>query len=129
MRLLSLWFAAVLCMTAGLVAQTRDQTRQSPSECEDTVTTAAMRSCESVRYETAQRELRVAYQELMEHLDASQKEKLRTTQDAWLRYRDANADFQASLAKGGTLAPLIKISSLTEMTTARTVELRKEAMP
>jgi len=129
MRLLSLILAAVLCMAAGLVAQTRNQVPQIPKECEDTVTTADMRSCESARYETAQRELRVAYQELMEHLDAGRKEKLRTAQDAWLRYRDANADFQASLAKGGTLAPLIKISSLTEMTRARTIELKKEAMP
>lgn len=128
MRLLSLRLAGVLCLTAGLAAQTRDQVPQKPKECEDTVTTADMRSCESVRYETAQRELRIAYQELMDQLDASQKEKLRVTQDAWLRYRDANADFQASLAKGGTLAPLIKIGSLTEMTEARTIELKKEGM-
>jgi len=59
-------------------------------------------------------------------LDNGQKEKLRLAQDAWLRFREANADFQASIAEGGTLAPLLKMSSLADMTGARAAELRKE---
>lgn len=87
-----------------------------------------MRTCEASRYATAQQELNAAYQGLMEHLDQGQKEKLRMTQRAWLRFRDANADFQASIVQGGTLAPLVRISSLTEMTKARAQELKKEAL-
>ena len=65
----------------------------------------------------------------MKHLDGEQKQKLRITQRAWLRFRGANANFQASLVRGGTLAPLVRIGSLTEMTKARTEELKKEALP
>jgi uncharacterized protein YecT (DUF1311 family) len=120
---------AFVCLTAELLAQTPNQFRPSASECENAVTTAAMRNCEATRYATAQQELNATYQRLMGRLDSGQKEKLRLTQRAWLRFREANADFQASLAQGGTLAPLMRISSLTEMTKARALELKKEALP
>jgi uncharacterized protein YecT (DUF1311 family) len=129
MKFPSLRLVVFVCATVGLLAQTPKQPGQSAGECENAVTTAAMRTCEASRYETAQQELDLAYQGLMEHLDDGQKQKLRTSQRAWLRFRDANADFQASLVQGGTLAPLVRIGSLTEMTKARTEELKKEALP
>jgi uncharacterized protein YecT (DUF1311 family) len=63
-------------------------------------TTAAVRTCEASRYATAQQELDAADRALMEHLYRGQKMKLRTAQQVWLRFRDANADFQASLLQG-----------------------------
>ena len=83
-----------------------------------------MRACENERYEAAQRELNSAYQGLLQQLDSTKKLKLRQSQRAWLRFRDANAAFQASIVEGGTLAPLIKIASLTEMTNARAADLK-----
>lgn len=118
-----------VCTTAGLLAQTPGPSGQGSGECASAVTTAAMRNCEESRYATEQQELDSAYQDLMKHLDGGQKQKLRKTQRAWLRFRDANADFQASLMEGGTLAPLVRIGSLTEMTKARAQELKKEALP
>jgi uncharacterized protein YecT (DUF1311 family) len=118
-----------VCTTAGLLAQTPEPSRQGAAECADAVTTAAMRNREESRYATEQQELDSAYQYLMKHLDGGQKQKLRITQRAWLHFRDANADFQASLVQGGTLAPLVRIGSLMEMTRARAQELKKEALP
>jgi len=66
---------------------------------------------------------------LSKELNAGPREKLRVAQNAWVRFRDANADFQASLAEGGTMAPLLRIGTLVEMTEARTEELRKEPAP
>ena len=129
MRFPSLRLIAFICIAAALFAQAPKQTAENTAECENAVTTAAMRTCEASRYAAAQRELDAAYQSLMDHVDSGQKVKLRTTQRAWLRFRDTNSDFQASLVQGGTLAPLIRISSLTEMTKARTEELRKQAQP
>ena len=129
MKFPSLRLVLFVCTTVGLLAQTPKQAGQSAGECENADTTAAMRTCEASRYATAQQELDSAYQGLREHLDTGQREKLRLTQRAWLRFRDANADFQASLVQGGTLAPLVRIGSLTEMTKARTQELKKEAEP
>lgn len=88
-----------------------------------------MRICENGRYEAAQRELNSAYQNLLSHLDIGQKEKLRLAQRAWLRYRTANADFQAGLFQGATVSPLIRVATLTQMTNARTSELKKALNP
>lgn len=101
------------------------QTAESGTGCENATTTAAMRSCENARYEKAQRELNTIYQQLMAELNAAQKTKLRRAQRVWLRYREAHADFEASAAEGGTLEPLLKISTLADMTEARAAELRK----
>jgi len=84
-----------------------------------------MRACENARYELVQHELNAAYQSLLRHLDSRQRQKLRTAQNAWIRFRDANTAFESSLAQAGTLAPIIRIGSLTEMTKARVAELKK----
>jgi uncharacterized protein YecT (DUF1311 family) len=124
---------AVLCITAGitagLFAQNAAPANQADNDCQDAATTSAMRACENTRYDAAQRELNSAYQSLLQHLEYSQKQKLRAAQRAWLHFRDTNAEFQASLAQGGTLAPLIKIGTLTEMTQARASELKKATLP
>jgi uncharacterized protein YecT (DUF1311 family) len=118
-----------VCMAAGVVAQTSKPAEQNAERCENAFTTAAMRTCEASRYATAQQELDAAYQNLMSHINREQKVELRKAQDAWIRFRDASADFQASLLEGGTSAPLVRIGSLTDMTRARALELKKEAPP
>lgn len=127
MGIRSLMKAVTLALLAGgLLAQTGVQSKQAAGECESATTTAAMRTCENARYQAAQRELSEAYESLMKRLDNGQREKLRLAQQAWVRFRDADADFQASTAEGGTLAPLIKISALANMTGTRAVDLRKQ---
>jgi uncharacterized protein YecT (DUF1311 family) len=121
--------AVLICAIAGLSAQAPKQSGQGAGGCENAVTTAAMRTCEESRYTTANRELDKAYQGLMDHLDTGQKQKLRIAQQAWLRFRDANADFESSRVEGGTLAPLLRLGTLTEMTIARTAELKKDTLP
>jgi len=124
----SLSLAAFVLMVAGLSAQTTNQTGQSQSagECDNT---ADMRSREASRYGIAQREFNAAYQNLMGHLDSGQKEKLRLAQRAWIRSRDANVNLPASPVQGGTVAPLVRISVLTDMTKARTLELDQKTPP
>ena len=125
--------AALLCVVASLAAALHSQKDPAAgftdNDCRQAVTTSAMRACEDARYETAQRELNSAYQSLLQHLDNSRKQKLHAAQRAWLQFRDANAEFQASLAQGGTLAPLLKITCMAEMTEARISELKKASLP
>jgi len=125
-----LLYAMVLVLAAGSVlGQTRDLNSPSAADCSQATTTAAMRTCQNTRYEAAQHNLETVYQSLLKQLDSAGKEKLRRAQRAWLRFRDANADFQASAAQGGTLAPLVRITVLTDMTNARTAELQKQTSP
>ncbi len=98
---------------------------QDEPPCGSAKTTADMRSCENIRYQKAQQDLNAVYEKLLNKLDAIGKAKLRAAQAAWLQFRKANADFSADAARGGTMAPLIAITVLTEMTQARTADLKK----
>jgi uncharacterized protein YecT (DUF1311 family) len=128
LRPMALVFVTLL-ITIGGFAQETSPTAPTGNNCTDAVTTSAMRVCEKARYDAAQRELNAAYQTLLQHLDSEQKQKLRAAQRAWIRFRDTNAEFESSLAQGGTLAPLIRIGSLTEMTRNRVSELKKATLP
>ena len=123
-----LTFTLAVPRSGGVLLQKPARSVESGGDCQNATSTAAMRACENARYEKADRELNVVYQKLIKELEAGPREKLRVAQNAWLRFRDANSDFQASLAEGGTMAPLLKISTLAEMTEARTEELRKAPM-
>lgn len=75
-------------------------------------------------YKKSDQEMNVAYKKLMTTLDADQKAQLKISQNAWLKFRDAEADFLSSKAKGGTIWPTIHGSHLTQITQERTRELR-----
>ncbi len=120
---------ALLATFGDLPVHAAGQTRQEALPCNSETTTAGMRNCENLRYEQAQKALDSVYALLMKQLDAGGKEKLHAAQSAWLQFRRADADFQAQVAEGGTLAPLIKITVMADLTEARTTELRKSLQP
>ena len=88
-----------------------------------------MRNCENLRYQRAKQALNSVYAELMKQLDATGKEKLRSVQSAWLQFRQAEADFEADMVREGTLAPLVRVTVMADMTEARTRELKKSLRP
>lgn len=95
--------------------------------CNNATTTAAMQDCESARYTQANQKLNAVYARLMKTLNPSRREKLRLAELAWIQFRDKNAAFMATAAEGGTLAPLIQLTTSTDMTAARAAELEKLA--
>jgi uncharacterized protein YecT (DUF1311 family) len=111
-----------LLATPGLFAA-------DPAGCDNATTTAAMQNCESARYRQANQKLNTVYAQLMKKLSPSQREKLRLAEQAWIQFRDKNAAFMATAAEGGTLAPLIQLTTSTAMTAARAAELEKFAQP
>jgi uncharacterized protein YecT (DUF1311 family) len=67
--------------------------------------------------------------QLEKSLDAIGNQRLKDVQAAWVKFRDANADFIADSARDGTLAPLLRESALADMTEARSKELKKVLRP
>jgi uncharacterized protein YecT (DUF1311 family) len=123
-RILTPVLLALFCMVgASLLHAAVPIDQETP--CSSATTTAAMRECENLRYEKAHQDLDLAYTKLMNKLDSTGKEKLKAAQDAWLLFRQAEAEFEANGASGGTLYPLIKITVFADMTVARAAELRK----
>jgi uncharacterized protein YecT (DUF1311 family) len=120
---------ALCCMSAIAIASADVQrTDASPGpECDNAQTTAAMRACENARYKQADQKMNAAYRSLMSKLGESGRAKLRRAQQAWIKFRDAEADFQADAAGGGTLAPLIRTSVLADLTESRWGQLSKQA--
>src|SRR5262249_28339619 len=93
--------------------------------CENARSTAAMRECEVARLKRAEEGMEAAYRKLLAKLDARGQAKLRAAQDAWLRFRSAEAEYQADEARDGTLAPLIAASVQADLTEARRKELER----
>jgi uncharacterized protein YecT (DUF1311 family) len=105
------------------------QSEKEGAPCGSETTTAAMLNCENLRYQRAQQALESVYADLMKQLDETGKAKLRTVQSAWVRFRRTDSDFEADIAREGTLAPLIRVTVLADMTEARTRELKKSLRP
>jgi len=105
------------------------QSEKEGAPCGSETTTAAMLNCENLRYQRAQQALESVYADLMKQLDETGKAKLRTVQSAWVRFRRTDSDFEADIVREGTLAPLIRVTVLADMTEARTRELKKSLRP
>lgn len=122
----------LLVAVAVLCACTSSSLAQTPSrqpDCGNATTTAAMRECAGMRYDKAEQQLKAVRAQLSQKLDEAGKAKLQAAQAAWVQFRKANAEFQADLARGGTLAPLIQITVMADMTEARVAELKKALKP
>jgi uncharacterized protein YecT (DUF1311 family) len=102
---------------------------QGQSDCADATTTAQMQGCENTRYQAASQDLADVLAQLNRKLDLIGRERLSKAQVAWILFRDTNADFMADVARGGTLAPVIRKTVLADMTEARTKELKKSLLP
>jgi uncharacterized protein YecT (DUF1311 family) len=119
MKLLSV--ALLICAAGpfGPKAQIRD-----PCKGE---TTADMKQCAARNFKKADDELNKVYRELMSKLaDEGHKASLKTAQQAWLKYRDSNCDFEAYLNRGGTIYSVVVSDCMTTMTASRTKEMKEE---
>lgn len=108
---------------SGAVPQTASAGAGLP--CSNATTTAQMLGCENDRLNKANAELNRVYGQLMQAQDAAGKRQLRAAEAAWIRFRDADANFRANAASGGTLAPLLRTTSLADATETRAAELTK----
>jgi uncharacterized protein YecT (DUF1311 family) len=116
-----------LACALGAPGQAPAQPATERAVCADARSTAAMRACENDRLKRAEAGMDEAYRTLSSKLDARAQAKLGAAQEAWRRYRAAEAEYQADAARGGTLAPLIATSVQADMTEARRKELERAA--
>jgi uncharacterized protein YecT (DUF1311 family) len=109
-----------------MAASASAQCGQAPDPCANAQTTVEMRNCAGKEYKKADAELNSVYKQLMSKLtDEGHKAALKTAQQAWIKYRDANCEFEAYLNRGGTIYPVVYTGCLSAMTMNRTKELRE----
>ena len=111
----------------GVPVQALGQAAAQDAACNNAQSTAAMRECEAGRFKRADAAMNAAYRSLSARLDAGGQAKLRAAQQAWIKFRDAEADYQANAERGGTLAPLIATSVRADLTESRRKDLEKAA--
>lgn len=95
-------------------------------DCENPLTTVDMISCADLDYQRADKELNQVYVEMRSHLDETARKLLQDSQRAWIAYRDAECKRARDEARGGTLAPVLQISCLAELTEQRIGDLKGE---
>ena len=76
-------------------------------------------------FEKADKELNQIYAKVQAKLDKEGKEKLKAAQRAWMSFRDAQADLDADLMRGGSAAPMLNAGSKTQTTKKRVEELKE----
>jgi uncharacterized protein YecT (DUF1311 family) len=80
---------------------------------------------EYARFEKADANLNKIYVQLLAKLDAEGKAKLRAAQRAWVIFRDAQADLEADLMRGGSAASLLHSGSMKVNTERRIADLKQ----
>ena len=74
-------------------------------------------------YQREDLELNIAYRKLMARLNDSSKDRLKTAQLAWLKFRDLQCEFERGTRDGESLQKIQHKSCLTTATRKRTGEL------
>ncbi|WP_348684923.1 lysozyme inhibitor LprI family protein [Aeromonas bestiarum] len=96
---------------------------QADQDCTAPVTQADMNICAFQDYQRADAKINTAYKKLAATLDKEQLGRLKTAQRAWITFRDAQCRYEAGVYEGGTIAPLVHSSCLTNLTEQRTKDL------
>lgn len=82
--------------------------------------------CSLKKLAQADTELNRTYRQLVPRLgDKKWETKLRTAQQAWIKYRDANCDYVSEFSGGGSAVTFEYNFCMADMTTARTKELQE----
>ena len=121
----------VAFLSAGTGAVTFAKTPANPSasliaqnpNCNNPQTQSAMNVCAGLSYQQADKNLNQVYRRLIPTLGATQRQKLVTAQQAWIKFRDTSCAFEKSQFEGGTIAPMIYSNCLADLTKQRTKQL------
>ena len=93
-------------------------------------TQAEMNAQSGADYKKADARLNETWKKAAKALSADKGRfaKLKTAQKAWLTFRDAACEFEASEVEGGTMEPAVRVGCLTRLTEQRTKDLEAAAV-
>ena len=91
--------------------------------CGDQPNTMATVDCVQAKTKAWDRRLNTAYKDLMQRIDAGQRDPLKAAQRLWIQFRDANCRFYG--LQEGTIRQIQAAECLRAMTQDRALELEK----
>ena len=86
--------------------------------------TSEMKQAKQGEFELLDKKLNEVFDRVLANQDEPGKTKLKTAQNAWIKFRDAEAEFAAHSEAEGTAAPLVYIQSQIEQTKLRLEQLK-----
>lgn len=92
--------------------------------CADAQTTAETNECVTKKFEDADKELNMAYKDVMARLDEKKKANLKNEQRTWIKQKETKCKEEAKEVEGGTIWTSVYYGCLTEMTKQRTQQLK-----
>ncbi len=122
MRRIALCALLAPLLLSAASAKTQKQRQAQP--CGEFSTQAEASACAHREYQAADAELNQVYRRLSAKLDAEALEHLKKAETAWIKYRDADCEYEDSFYAGGTMRPMITYFCMARVTKARTAELR-----
>lgn len=114
-----------LLLAALLLAGTPALLAAQQDACAEPRTQTDMNVCAARDYARADSLLNVRYQTLVRTMPATQLQRLRTAQRAWIRFRDAECAYQAAEFEGGSMQPSIRSGCLAGLTEKRVADLER----
>ncbi len=95
-------------------------------DCSALQTQQDLNICEGKNLEEADARLNEIYAKLTAKTDANAKPKLVEAQRAWIKFRDAQCDYETLDSVGGSIHPMDVAICHTELTKARTKTLERQ---
>lgn len=107
------------------LAQASEQQMAQKVNCNNPQTTLEMNICATQEYQAADKKLNQVYRQLQSRLSGKQKQRMTNAQLAWMKFRDANCQYERGQFACGTLAGSVGTNCLAGMTEKRTKELEE----
>ncbi len=96
----------------------------SAAECDNPTTVREMVECENVRLRNSEREMGEVYGRLLDSADRQFAVDIRKAQEAWMRWREAEANLAARMAHDQEMGLLARKKAEAQMTEDRIRDLR-----
>ncbi|OLO05309.1 lysozyme inhibitor LprI family protein [Salinicola socius] len=111
-------------LVSGLALASLSGLVQAASSCDEATTQQEMNTCAGEGYQAADKELNTTYGEIMGRLDSDSKNRLKTAQRTWIKFRDAECEFVSGPTSGGSANSMVKAGCLENLTQQRTETLK-----
>jgi uncharacterized protein YecT (DUF1311 family) len=93
--------------------------------CVDLKSNAEYKECAYREYQAADRKLNQVYKPIFSSLTGKHRQQLVNAQSNWIKFRDANCDFEVYQTRGGSVSSGFLSTCLERMTWSRTRELQE----
>ena len=93
--------------------------------CVNPTSNVEYKECAHIAYQSADKKLNQVYKPIFSRLTGTEKQHLISAQSNWIKFRDANCDFELYQSRRGTGYSGFLSNCLERMTRARTQELQE----